>query len=280
MGKVEHEFETQFVTAGSLLYSVEHRPWLPPDGHWLLSQSCNDQLMMHYALEPALLRALVPEALTLELYDGAAWLSISTFCASHVRPSGVPPLPGLSFFPQLHLRTYVTLQDRNGQPRPGVFYLSVDTANLSAVWLARVFFRMLYWHASIQVKGATLGTRRPPDPWIHYRARRLHGPSEESGPAALDLSCQPQGEPARARTGSLDEFLNERYCTYSSYRGRCYRTEVHHQPWPLQPVSVEVRSNTMGEPLGLKLAARPDLCHFSRTLKMLAWAPESLRLAR
>ena len=83
-----------------------------------------------------------------------------------------------------------------------------------------------------------------------------------------------------SRTGSLDEFLNERYCTYSWYRGRCYRTEVHHQPWPLQPVSVEVRSNTMGEPLGLKLPARPDLCHFSRTLKMLAWAPESLRLAR
>ena len=31
---VEHEFETQFVTAGSLLYSVEHRPWLPPDSPW------------------------------------------------------------------------------------------------------------------------------------------------------------------------------------------------------------------------------------------------------
>ncbi len=95
---VEPEFQTQFVTAGSLLYSVEHRPWLPPDGHWLLSQSWDDLLFAHFAMDPPTLRRLVPDALTLDLYDGVAWLTISPFCTSHMRPSGVPPLPGISFF--------------------------------------------------------------------------------------------------------------------------------------------------------------------------------------
>jgi len=95
---VEHDVQTQFVTAGSLLYEVEHRPWLPPDGQWLLSQSWNDVLLMHFAVEPHLLRRLVPDGLTLELYDGMAWLTVASLCISHVRPSGVPPMPGISYF--------------------------------------------------------------------------------------------------------------------------------------------------------------------------------------
>ena len=59
---MEPEFQTQFVTAGSLLYSVEHRPWMPPDGQWLLSQSWDDLLLAHYAMAPATLRRLVPDA--------------------------------------------------------------------------------------------------------------------------------------------------------------------------------------------------------------------------
>ncbi len=129
--------------------------------HWLFSQSWNDLLFAHFAVDPPTLRRLVPEALTLDLYDGVAWLTVSPCCASHVRPSGVPPLPGLSFFPQVNLRTYVTMEDKPGQSKPGLFYFSVDAANLSAVWFARIFFRMPYWHAAIQISGATIHARNP-----------------------------------------------------------------------------------------------------------------------
>ncbi len=79
--------------------------------------------------------------------------------------------------------------------------------------------------------------------------------------------------------GSLDAFLTERYCVYSFHRGKLYRTELHHQPWPLQQASVELRSNSLTETLGLSLPAMPDLCHFSRSLnKLLTWAPECVQL--
>ena len=56
--------------------------------------------------------------------------------------------------------------------------------------------------------------------------------------------------------------------------------KLHHQPWSLQPASAEIRANSMAEPFGLTLPAKPEVCHFSRSLKMLVWAPEVIRLAR
>ena len=273
---MEAEIQTQFVTAGSLLYSVGHRPWLPPDAQWLLSQSWNDALFAHFAVDPPTLRRLVPEALTLDLYDGVAWLTISPFYTSHLRPSGVPPLPGLSFFPQVSLRTYVTMEAKCGQYKPGLYYFSVDAANLSAVWFARVFFRMQYWHSSVQISGATIQVRRPKERTIRCRCSRLHGPKALNGPVQFDAVYAPEGEAERARQGSLDEFLMERYCVYSLNHQKFYRTEVHHQPWPLQRTSVEILTNSVAEPLGLNLGFKPDLCHFSRSLKALTWAPVSI----
>jgi uncharacterized protein len=269
---VEPEFQTQFVTAGSLLYSVEHRPWPPPDAHWLLSQSWDDLLFAHFAMDPSTLRQLVPDALTLDL---AAWLTISPFCTSHLRPSGIPPLPGFSFFPQMNLRTYVTMKGK-----PGIFYFSVDAANLSAVWFARIFFRMPYWHSAIQISGATIQARDPKEHTIHFRSSRLHGPTAANGSGKFEVIYTPEGEPERASRGSLDEFLTERYCVYSWNRRKFFRTEVHHQPWPLQRASVEIRTNSIAEPLGLALPTKADVCHFSRSLKMLVWAPESIHLSR
>jgi uncharacterized protein YqjF (DUF2071 family) len=267
--KVESEFETQFVTAGSLLYSVEHRPWLPPDSQWLISQSWNDLLFAHFAIDPATLRQLVPDALTLDLYDGVAWLTVSPCCTSHLRPSGIPPLPAFSFFPQVSLRTYVTLQGK-----PGVYYFSVDAANLSVVWFARAFFRMPYWHSAIQISGATIHAQHSEEGSIRFHSSRINSP------AVIDLAYAPEGNPERARRWSLDEFLTERYCVYSWNRRVYYRTEVHHQPWLLQRSSVEICTNSLADSLALALPPKPDLCHFSRSLKMLAWAPETIRLSR
>jgi hypothetical protein len=108
----------------------------------------------------------------------------------------------------------------------------------------------------------------------------MHGPAALSGPATFEISYSPEGVADRARLGSLDEFLIERYCVYSYNRGKLYRTELHHQPWPLQRVSVEVQSNSLTEPLSLTLPLQPDLCHFSRCNKLLTWAPERVQLTR
>jgi uncharacterized protein len=249
------------VGGDSILFATAHRPWPAPMAPWIMTQRWHDLLFLHYALEPEALRAVVPEALTLDTYERRGWISVVPFWINHLRPPGVPAMPWFSRFGEVNVRTYVTCEGK-----PGVYFFSLDAGNLSAVWGARVFYRLPYWHASIKVKGR--GTAN-----IEYRSKREHGPK----PAELLCSYGPADAKIQlAHPGSLEHFLSERYCLYAFNRRRLYRGEIHHLPWPLQPAHYEVRENTMTQTAGLTLSSAPALVNFVRELKVLFWAPERL----
>ncbi len=228
-----------------------------------MTQTWHDLLFAHFQVEPAALRKLVPGVLGLDLYGDQAWLSITPFWIGSLRPPGIPPIPKLSRFYELNVRTYVTYRDK-----PGVYFFSLDASNLSAVWGARMFYRLPYWHARMSSHGTGE---------IRYEARRLHGPRAAGGMPQFHVVYQPVSPPRAARRGSAEEFLTERYCLYSWNRNKLYRVDIHHLPWPLQQAAVQVELNTMAEPLGLQLPPRPHLAHYSRLLKVLVWAPERLK---
>jgi len=226
-----------------------------------MTQRWNDLLFLHYDLPPEALRPLVPDALTLDTYHQRGWLSITPFWMNHLRPPGIPSLPWVSQFSELNVRTYVTYEGK-----PGVFFFSLDASHLSAVWGARIFYRLPYWHASMKVKGRG-------KPLINYQSKRSHGPK----PAELSMTYGPASPAFRARPGSLEHFLTERYCLYAATRKRLYRADIHHLPWSLESAAADIERNTMTETLGISLPPAPSLMHFSRTLKVLVWAPERLR---
>jgi hypothetical protein len=229
---------------------------------WIMTQRWNDLLFLHYSLAPEAVRALVPESLTLDTYQQRAWVSVTPFWINHLRPPGVPSLPWFSHFSEINVRTYVSY---NG--KPGIYFFSLDASNLSAVWGARVFYRLPYWQASMKVKGKG-GAK------IDYLSKRQHGPK----PAELKCSFGPASRQTfHARPGSLQHFLTERYCLYSVSRKHLYRGEIHHLPWVLQEAVVDLEVNTMAQPAGLQLSDKPDLAYFSSELKVLFWAPERLR---
>lgn len=262
------EVRTEYLGADSLLYAVAHRPWMPPNGPWIMVQTWHDVAFLHYAIEPAVLRALVPSELTLDLYSGSAWLSVIPFWMSNVRPPGVPPMPGFSTFGELNVRTYVTYGNK-----PGVYFFSLDAQKLSAVWGARVFYRLPYWHAQMKI---SLPTRQNPGP-VQYHSRRLHGLKAANGMPEFRGAYGPAGDVQTAKPRSLESFLCERYCLYAWNRRKLYRAEIHHLPWPLQPGAALVEENTMAEPLGLSLPMEADLVHYARMLKVLVWPPERLK---
>lgn len=274
---METDFQTEFLGAESLLYQVDHRPWLPPNGPWIMTQTWHDLAFFHYAIEPAVLRALVPDVLTLDLYQGHAWLTVLPFRMDHVRPPGIPSVPVISSFPELNVRTYVTYRDK-----PGIYFFSLDAGNLSAVWGARLFYRLPYWHADMKVERSRRNltearTGEPAPASIRYSSRRIHGPSAVDGPAVFKGSYRPVGVADYPRRRSLDEFLVERYCLYSLTRKHLYRAEVHHLPYAIQGCEYEIEKNTMCEPIGLRLPPAPDLAHYSKRLKVLIWPPEKLK---
>src|SRR5437899_12900720 len=108
----------------NLLYEVQHRPWPVPEGPWVMAQSWHDLLFAHWVLPVDTLRPLIPTPLEIDTHHGIAWMGIAPFRMTGVRIRGIPALPGLSAFPELNVRTYVTLGGK-----PGVFFFSLDAGS-------------------------------------------------------------------------------------------------------------------------------------------------------
>ena len=218
----------------------------------------HDLLFMHWPLAPHLLRPLVPPPLHLDTYDGAAWLGVVPFRMTGMRPRGVPALPALSAFPELNVRTYVSLGGK-----PGVWFFSLDAANPLAVRGARALFRLPYYDAHME-------SIRDGDT-ICYRSDRTH---HGAPPAALTARYRPTGPIYAATPGSLEHWLTARYCLYAANRhGTVWRGDIDHPRWPLQPAEVAIERNTMAAPLRLALPAQPALLHYAGRLDVVAWAP-------
>jgi len=254
------ESRTKWIGADSILFATQHRPWPAPMTPWVMTQRWNDLLFLHYEVPPERLRPLVPEVLTLDTFQHRAWVSVTPFWINHLRPPGIPSLPWISKFAELNVRTYVTFGGK-----PGVYFFSLDASHLSAVWGARVFYRLPYWHAAMKVKGRG-GAE------IEYRSKRTHGPR----PAELRGSYRPIGTTTHAYPETIEHFLTERYCLYSVSGKRLYRADIHHLPWELQAADAVLERNDVAVTAGLELPAKPDLQYFSRAIKVLVWAPERL----
>jgi len=236
------------------LKSVAHRPWRLPAGPWIMAQTWHDLLFAHWPIESAVLRKLVPQALALDTFNGQAWIAVTPFHMSGIHLRGFPALPGLSRFPELNVRTYVTFDDK-----PGVYFFSLDAASAAAVWGARTFYHLPYFASNMSVE-----TR---EQWIRYLCRRRQSSAEFHG------RYRPIGAVQLRQEDSLEAWLTERYCLYSVAEGHVYRAEIHHEPWPLQDAEAEIEINTMAAPSGISLSGRPALLHFARKLEVLVWRP-------
>jgi uncharacterized protein YqjF (DUF2071 family) len=226
-----------------------------------MAQSWHDLLFAHWAVDVAMLRPHIPEKLKIDTFDGKAWLGIVPFSMSGVRLRWTPPLPWLSSFPELNVRTYVTAHEK-----PGVWFFSLDAANALAVAAARLTFHLPYFRARMNCKEA--------GGWIEYRSHRAHPGARK---AEFEGRYQGVGEVFQAQPGTLGHFLTERYCLYSAAsKGRVYRGEIHHPPWLLQVAEAHFVQNSMSEAAGLSIPAELPLLHFARRQDMVAWAPQRI----
>ena len=208
-----------------------------------------------------MLRPHIPPDLEIDTFDGRAWLGIVPFRMSGVRLRWTPALPGLSAFPELNVRTYVTAQGKQG-----VWFFSLDAANAIAVAAARWSFHLPYFTAQMKCEHK--------NGWINYRSERTH---RGAAAAILEGRYRPHGDFFAAHPGSLEHFLTERYCLYSAAsRDRVYRGEIHHPPWRLQSAETEFACNSMAEANGLTLPMQKALLHFARRQDMVAWAPQRI----
>ncbi len=235
------------------ILETSHRPWPLPGGSWVMRMSWHDLLFAHWPVPAEAVGALVPSPLQIDTFERRAWVGVIPFRMTGVTPRWVPPLPGLSAFPELNVRTYVTLGGK-----PGVWFFSLDAANLLAVHTARWAYALPYFHARMSLEEK--------DGWVQYRSRRLAQDTE------FKARYRPTGKVFHPQRGTLEYFLTERYCLYAiDTRGRLRRAEIHHPPWPLQPGEALFERNTMAAACGIALPDSAPLLHFARRLDVLVW---------
>jgi uncharacterized protein YqjF (DUF2071 family) len=212
-------------------------------------QRWSDLLFLHWRVDPRTVQATLPPGLFVDTFAGAAYVGVVPFRMQRVRPIGLPPLPWLSWFLELNVRTYV----HDGQGGAGVWFYSLDCNQPVAVALARRFFHLPYEHAAMHARSSDAG-------W-HYRSRRRNGAAGDA-----EYAWGESAPGAAALPGSLEFFLVERYLLFArDPAGTLHRGRVHHPPYRIHVPRLDAWSkapltaagfNVPGAPVSV-LAAQP-----------------------
>jgi uncharacterized protein YqjF (DUF2071 family) len=222
-----------------------------------MGQTWEDLLFAHWRVPADELRRLLPDGLELDTFADEAWLGITPFRVTGLRARGTLPLPRVSSFLELNVRTYVTREGKGG-----IWFFSLDASSTLAVAAARRAYHLPYFPTR-----SSLAQR---DGALDFSSSR----SEGERPRVFAARYEPTGPVAPAAAGTLEYFLTERYCLYAASRtGELWRADIHHVPWPLQRAQAEIELNTMA-PDGVHVLDEKPLLHFSRRQDVVIWPLE------
>jgi uncharacterized protein YqjF (DUF2071 family) len=205
---------------------------------------------LHWAYEPALVQRLLPPGLSVETFNGVAWVGLVPFFM-RINAPGIPRLPWISHFCETNVRTYA--RDELGQS--GVWFFSLDAERSPAVAAARLGFRLPYmWSAMLldDVGATTTYTsrRRWPEGGVTSRIRVEIGDPFDA-----------------AELGDFDHFLTARWTLFSvgGARGRFRRyAHAQHDPWLLRRAVVRELDDQLVTDTGLPAPKGDPFVHYSQ----------------
>jgi uncharacterized protein YqjF (DUF2071 family) len=172
-------------------------------------------VMLNYAVDPALLRPLVPRGTELDAWEGTTYASMVGFRFLRTRVLGLA-IPFHVDFPEVNLRFYVRRKGPEGWRRAVVFVKEI-VPRAAIAWTARVLYGESYvampMRHRVEVPGAVEYG------WKHRGAWNR-------------LGARVEGEPRPLAPGSEAEFIAEHYWGYAARRdGGTTEYRVEHPPW-------------------------------------------------
>ena len=197
----------------------------------VMRQEWRDLAYVHWRYDPAVVQSLLPAELTVDTFDGSAWVGLIPFSMRNIGLPHGPSVPYFGSFPEINVRTYVI---RDG--RPGVWFFSLDVNRFLPALVARLTYRLPYcWgRASHEVTESQWTTR--------VRRRWPHAVD----PVEIVIRPGESIEP-----DDLDHFLTARWGLYSSARRGVRYAPVDHEPWPLRSAELVHVDPALVEAAGL-----------------------------
>ncbi len=226
-----------------------------------MTQSWHHLLFAHWPVPADSLRPLLPPGLELDTFQGQAWVGVVPFSIRPLRLRFLPQWPVVTAFLELNVRTYVTAEGK-----PGVWFFSLDAGDRLAVEAARRVYGLPYYNAQMNMH-VDAGH-------VVYNSNRN---DKRLGPGEFSSRYRPIDDVVTATPGSLEHWLTERYCLYTTLGKKLYRANIHHWPWPLQRAGGLIQRNTVTQAHGITLPDDEPLMHYVERLDMLMWALERVR---
>jgi len=231
-----------------LLKDTSHRPWPLPSWPWKYYQEWNRVLFLHWAVDPELLRPLIPAKLELDEIEGQAWVSLVAFTMEQIRPKLLPAFPPVSNFDEINIRTYV----KSGN-KTGVYFLSIEAGKRFSAWLARSLSALPYRYSAM---------KRTAD-----RYEAVNRKFDDRFRVEFNI------RESKVEVSETDRWLTERYALFQDKGETIQRFEIHHAEWSIE--EVEVHNLEVDYPrFSALLEGSPDRAHYSAGVKVLAWGGE------
>lgn len=228
----------------TILQYTANRTYPIPDKKWKYYQEWHDTLFFHWKVTPALLKGYIPKGTSLDTIDGMAWISLVAFEVRKMRLRNLPPIPFISDFHEINVRTYVV---KDGIP--GIYMFSIETDKFIEVLISRFLIGLPYQKADMEIN--------------KHEVWSFNGNKQYTN---LRFNCH---APLKSKS-DLDLWLTERHCLYQNEGDHLYRFDIHHKEWELRKLAAKFFYNkySAGE---FALTITPDKMHCCKKLKVLLW---------
>lgn len=211
-----------------------------------LTQEWQRLTFVHWRYDPADVQALLPDGLTVDTFDGSAWVGLVPFHMIDVRPPFIPTLHPLTTFPETNIRTYV-----RGSRGQGVWFCSLEITRLLGVVVARTLFGVPYTWARMSIDQTSER--------IRYTSRR-RWPQPRDATSVLEIEIAEE----LTELTAFERFLTSRWATYSKLPGGGLGwVPVEHEPWRLHTARIRELGESLTVAAGLPAPTSPAVAHYS-----------------
>ncbi|AEE46217.1 YqjF family protein [Cellulomonas fimi] len=212
---------------------------------------------LHWPYPPAVVGALLPPGLVVDVLDGAAWVGLTPFAMRDVRVPGLPALPRWSQFLEVNVRTYVR---HPASGTDGLWFLTLLCPRRAFVAAMRVL-GLPYVHAA----GAVVRTTGA----VEYAAATDRG-------RRLRVVVEP-GDAVRFPDAWSDA-VTGRWNAFTRRAGTLWRVPVEHAPWPLHDAAAPRLRTDLLEACGLPTPSGAPRVSWSPGVDVRVGAPRPVAL--
>ena len=167
-----------------------------------LKAKWEDIIMANYEIAPELLLPFLPKGLTLDFYEGKAFVSLVGFMFKNTKLFNIS-IPWFGSFEEINLRFYVKRVEKDGKIKRGVVFINETIPYPIVAWMANKLYNEHYTVVPTKHRIEKNGQNK----LVQFDWKL--GPKWNS----IQVQCEIQSNPMTAN--SFEQFIFEHYYGYT-----------------------------------------------------------------